>query len=174
MSVQIHRRETKTSGGVQIKGNSGFVPGQLLYGSLVPYRASIVSQKRTLQTERSSGVIGCLERYPTVKRSSDRVYVGGFNSPAVQLTATVFIGSLTTAFVKLWPQFLHSNVRSSKPSGPGAIPSSIMRPSHFGHPGRRIGSRQGSGRVCSSGMMHSPVDQGGSALLLPPDAVDMR
>jgi hypothetical protein len=32
----------------------------------------------------------------------------------------------------------------------GAIPTSIMRPSHFGHPGRRIGSRQGSGRVCSS------------------------
>jgi hypothetical protein len=43
MSVQIHRRETKTSGGVKIKGNSGFVPGQLLYGSLVPYRASIVT-----------------------------------------------------------------------------------------------------------------------------------
>jgi hypothetical protein len=43
MSVQIHRCETKTSGGVQIKGNSGFVPGQLLYGSLVPYRASIVT-----------------------------------------------------------------------------------------------------------------------------------
>jgi hypothetical protein len=43
MSVQIHRRETKTSGGVKIKGNSGFVPGQLFYGSLVPYRASIVT-----------------------------------------------------------------------------------------------------------------------------------
>jgi hypothetical protein len=43
MSVQIHRREIKTSGGVQIKGNSGFVPRQLLYGSLVPYRASIVT-----------------------------------------------------------------------------------------------------------------------------------
>jgi hypothetical protein len=41
--VQIHRREAKTSGGVQIKGNSGFVPGQLLHGSLVPYRASIVA-----------------------------------------------------------------------------------------------------------------------------------
>lgn len=37
MSVQIHRRETRPSGGDQIKGNSGFVPGQLLYGSLVPY-----------------------------------------------------------------------------------------------------------------------------------------
>jgi hypothetical protein len=94
--------------------------------------------------------------------SRDRVYVGGFNSPAIQPAATVFIGSLATAFVKLWSHFLHSNVRSSRPSGPGAIPTSIMRPSHFGHPGRRIGSRQGSGRVCSSGMTHSPVDQGGS------------
>jgi len=27
-----------------------------------------------------------------------------------------------------------------------------MRPAHFGHPGRRIGSRQGSGRVYGSGM----------------------
>jgi hypothetical protein len=43
MSVQIHRRETETSGGVQIKGNSCFVPRQLLCGSLVPYRASIVA-----------------------------------------------------------------------------------------------------------------------------------
>jgi len=42
-SPQIHRRETGPSGGDQIKGNSGFVPGQLLYGSLVPYGASIVT-----------------------------------------------------------------------------------------------------------------------------------
>ena len=52
------------------------------------------------QRERSSGGIGCLERYPIVERS-DRAYVGGFNSPATQPAATVFIGSLATAFVKL-------------------------------------------------------------------------
>jgi hypothetical protein len=43
MSVQMHRRETRPSGGDQIKDNSGFVPGQLLYRSLVPYDASIVT-----------------------------------------------------------------------------------------------------------------------------------
>jgi hypothetical protein len=62
-----------------------------------------------------------------------------------------------TTLVKLRLQFLHSNVRTSRRSGPVAIATSFMRPSHIGHPGRRIGSRQGSGRVCSAGMMHSPA-----------------
>jgi len=39
-----------------------------------------------------------------------------------------------------------------------------MRLSQFGHPGRRIGSRQGSGRVSRAGMEHFP-------LVLPMDAV---
>ena len=47
VSVQIRRGETRLPGGVQIKGNSGFVSGQLLFGSLVPYRASIVTLRCT-------------------------------------------------------------------------------------------------------------------------------
>ena len=60
-------------------------------------------------------------------RSSDRAQVGGFNSPVIQPAETIFIGSLATVFVKLWSHCLHSSVRSSRPFGPGTIPTSIVR-----------------------------------------------
>ena len=101
------------------------------------------------QAERGDAGGGAVATSGERSRINPCAHVGAFSSPVNQPAETVFIGSLATAFVKLWSHFLHSNVRSSRPSGPGAIAASIMRPSHFGHPGRRIGSRQGSGRVCS-------------------------
>jgi hypothetical protein len=53
-SVQIRRGELGFPAASKIKGNSGFVSGQRLFGSLVPYRIPIV----TLRC-RSSLLSGC-------------------------------------------------------------------------------------------------------------------
>ena len=78
--------------------------------------------------------------------------LGAFNPLATQPAETEFIGSLAIVVVKLWSHFLHSNVRRSKPEGPGAILASIMRPSHFGHLGRSTGIRECSERIWGSDM----------------------
>ena len=227
MSVQIHRRETRTSGGVQIKGQLRLRPWATVIritcslsrvecytafalrlpnkarrgrsacptsalGSFPDFSASRTmcalprqtpSECPVLESARSGTMLnrtvvrwdrppGAISHRQALERARLRRRLQLAGDPAGR---DRIHRVLATAFVKPWSHFLHSNVRSSRPSGPGAIPTSIMRPSHFGHPGRRIGSRQGSGRVYNSGMMHSPADQGGSRLLLPPvDAVDMR
>ncbi len=50
-------------------------------------------------------------------RSSDRAWVGGFNSPVTQPAETIFIGSLATVFVKLWSHSCTQACGARGPSG---------------------------------------------------------
>ncbi|MEY9399500.1 RNA polymerase sigma factor (sigma-70 family) [Bradyrhizobium japonicum] len=63
-------------------------------------------------------------------------YSGGFNSPANQPTASVFIGSTAKDTISVRSQVEHSNVRSSKPRLPGETRAKAIRCLHTGHIGR--------------------------------------
>lgn len=63
-------------------------------------------------------------------------YRGGFNSPASQPTASVFIGSTVKDITSVRSQAEHSNVRSSNPRSPRETRANAIRCLHTGHMGR--------------------------------------
>jgi hypothetical protein len=63
---------------------------------------------------------------------------GGFNSPASQPTASVFIGSTANDAVSVRSQVEHSNVRFSNPDLPGEMRANAIRCLHTGHIGRSL------------------------------------
>lgn len=63
---------------------------------------------------------------------------GGFNSPASQPTASVFIGSTANDAVSVRSQVEHLNVRVSNPDLPGEMRANAIRCLHTGHIGRSL------------------------------------
>ena len=71
-------------------------------------------------------------------RAATELYRGGFNSPASQPTASVFIGSTGKNATSVHPQVEHSKVRSSIPLWPGEMRANAIRCLHTGHIGRSL------------------------------------
>jgi hypothetical protein len=63
---------------------------------------------------------------------------GGYNSPASQPTASVFIGSTANDAVSVRSQVEHSNLRVSNPDLPGEMRANAIRCLHTGHIGRSL------------------------------------
>jgi hypothetical protein len=63
---------------------------------------------------------------------------GGFNSPANQPTASVFIGSTAKDATSVHPQVEHSKVRFSNPALPGEMRANLIRCLHTVHIGRSL------------------------------------
>lgn len=86
------------------------------------------------------------------------LYVGARNSPWNQPTVSIdFIGSASAATI-WWTrsQAGHSNVRMSKPDGPGVIRASIVIVWHLGQGGRRMIMMHALGTGGSATLSQSP------------------
>jgi hypothetical protein len=77
--------------------------------------------------------------------SHPKHHVGGRSSPSIQPTALDLSGSYATVLVSVRPQFAHSNVRCSMPSGPFETADVIILAAQSGQRGRRIGKSSGGG-----------------------------
>lgn len=71
-------------------------------------------------------------------RAATELYRGGFNSPASQPTASVFIGSTAKETNSVRSHVEHSKVRFSNPALPGEMRANAILCLHTGHIGRSL------------------------------------